>query len=45
VQDAAEPELLVSEYMLGTLRGEVANTHQPFRLKNADDLPQVFVTH
>ena len=45
MQDATEAELFVSEYVLGALRGEVADTHQPFRLKNADELPQVFVAH
>ena len=45
MQDAAEAELLVREYVLGTLRGEVADTNQPIRLKNADELPQVLVAH
>lgn len=45
MQDAAKAELFLSEDVLGTLRGEIADTHQPFRLKNADELPQVFVAH
>jgi hypothetical protein len=45
MQDAAKAELFLSEDVLGTLRGEIADTHQPFRLKNANELTQVFVAH
>ena len=38
MQNAAEPDLLAGEHLLGAFRRKIADADQPFGLKNAGDL-------